>query len=138
MDILIEAFAKVQQKYNGQKRLKLRIIGDGPERKKLENLVENLTLSASVEFLGNQPYEWVRSSFFPSIHIFVNPSFQEGLPTTVMEAIVSGCWVIATDVGGTRELLKKSQFTLIKAHDVSGLTYSIIQILASVALNRGS
>ena len=51
----------------------------------------------------------------------MNPSFQEGLPTTVMEALVSGCRVIATDVGGTRELLRKSQFTLIVAHSVSVL-----------------
>jgi glycosyltransferase involved in cell wall biosynthesis len=45
--------------------------------------------------------------------IFVNPSYAEGLPTTVLEAGISGLNIIATDVGGTREIIQKSKNCII-------------------------
>ncbi len=121
VDVLIRAFAQVQRDYKGSVLLKLQIIGDGPEKKKLEKLSESLTLSESIEFLGVVPIERVRSEFLPSFHIFVNPSFQEWLPTTVIEALIAGCQVIATDVGWTREILRYAPFLLIAPRNIRSL-----------------
>ena len=57
----------------------------------------------------------------------MNPSFQEGLPTTVMEALVSGCQVIATDVGGTREILRKIPFALIEPRNTEALEAALLR-----------
>lgn len=91
---------------------KLVIVGDGNYRPELEEKVR-LSLSNSVEFTGEVPrfkvFELLRVS-----DIFVNPSYSEGLPTTVLEAASVGLPIIATDVGGTREIV---------THGVSGLLY---------------
>lgn len=103
--VLIEAFFLFQKQHaTGNTPLRLKIVGDGPERGKLEDLVRSSHLQNEVEFLGQRSIHEIRSDILPSFHIFVNPSFQEGLPTTVMEALMAGCHVIATDVGGTREI----------------------------------
>ena len=132
VDILIQAFSRFQKTYTWKKPVKLKIIWDGPERKKLENLVTSLTLSASVEFLGSLPIDQVRSLVLPSLHIFVNPSFQEWLPTTVIEALIAGCRVVATDVGGTREILRYASFTLIAPRSIwdleSGLSEEVERV----------
>ena len=130
VDILIQAFASIQNNpLFSPLSLKLQIIGDGPERKKLEKLTQTLKIQEHVEFLGLQSSEKIREYFLPSFHIFVNPSFQEWLPTTVMEALCAWCNVIATDVWGTRELLDFSYFSLIPSWDISALQNAMIEIL---------
>lgn len=132
IDILLRAFAQFQKEYTGKEVVKLKIIGDGPERKKLEKLTETLTLSPSVEFLGQQSIDRVRKEFLPSFHVFVNPSFQEWLPTTVIEALIAGNRVIATDVGGTREILRYTQFTLIAPGSVRALSEALLNEVSSL------
>jgi glycosyltransferase involved in cell wall biosynthesis len=82
----------------------LEIIGDGEERTRLEHLTETLWIRDRVSFLGRREHDWIMREFYPRVDIFVNPSLQEWLPTTVIEALGMGCQVIATDVGGTREI----------------------------------
>lgn len=125
VDVLINAFAIFLKWYKDNKDIKLIIIGDWPERKKLESLVEWLGIWDMVNFLWIQWSEKVRSEYLPSFHIFVNPSFQEWLPTSVMEAIVAGCNVIATDVWWTREIYKKISFTLIEPKRIDLLSKAI-------------
>jgi glycosyltransferase involved in cell wall biosynthesis len=127
VDILIEAFARVFKENPSKHPLKLKIVGDGPERKNLEKQVESLHLGDHVEFLGSQSFQFVRGEFLPSLHIFVNPSLQEWLPTTVIEALAAQCRVVATDVGGTREILRYASFALVAPKSVRALTDGIIQ-----------
>jgi len=51
-------------------------------------------------------------------HIFINPSYTEGLPTTVLEALGNNLFIVATDVGGTREILPMED--LIQLDTLSG------------------
>jgi glycosyltransferase involved in cell wall biosynthesis len=53
--------------------------------------------------------------------IFVNPSHQEWLPTTVVEALMAKCIVVATDVGGTKEISDQDDLILVKPWSVSDL-----------------
>ncbi len=98
-----------------------RIVGDGEMRTELENTVQENSLGAYVEFLGFRSKEEILSSILPSTDIFVNPSLQEGLPTTVVEALLSRCAVVATDVGGTREICNGEDLKIIAPGDVDVL-----------------
>jgi len=99
---LLEALDQLVQ--SGITNFSCRIVGDGEMRAELEAYVFDHTLGNYVTFLGFQSKEAVLGTILPSTDIFVNPSLQEWLPTTVIEALLSGCVVVATDVGGTAEI----------------------------------
>lgn len=79
------------------------LVGDGPYRAELERLAVRLRLSPPVEFHGALPISRVRAETWRS-SVSVTPSYSEGLPYSVLEAAAAGVPIIATDVGGTREI----------------------------------
>lgn len=102
------------------------IVWGGEEQKKLEALVIKWDLSNKIKFIGERPHSWIMQEFYPTVDIFVNPSLQEWLPTTVIEALGMGCQVIATDVGGTREI---SEDIIIPPNNDVKLSEKIIALL---------
>ena len=84
--------------------LKLRLCGDGPAAADLRAQVARLGLAEHVVFLGEVDHDTALREM-ASATLFVNPSWTEGLPTTVLEAASIGCTVVATDVGGTAEIV---------------------------------
>jgi glycosyltransferase involved in cell wall biosynthesis len=97
------------------------IVGEGPRRQELEQLAARLGISEQVEFLGSVPLprSWgvMRDS-----DIIVNPSYTEGLPTAVLEAALLGKPILATDVGGTSEIVTDGRGAfLFAAHDIDAL-----------------
>ena len=76
------------------------IVGDGDYRAELERQAV-----PRVRFLGTLPQEQV-ASILAVADVFVHPSYSEGQPSAVAEASAMGLPVIATDVGGTRELVE--------------------------------
>ena len=129
IDLLIEAFAQLEQEY---RNLRLQIIWDGEERCNLEKQVEALGLWDKISFLWYQSPEKVYSDFLPHIDIFVNPSLQEGLPTTVIEALFAQCITVATGVGGTREIADGEDFIVVEPWSVEALKGALNQALALV------
>jgi glycosyltransferase involved in cell wall biosynthesis len=112
------------------------IVGDGPRRADLELLAGRLGISERVVFLGYLPEEraWavIRAS-----DIVVNPSYTEGLPTAVLEAALMGRAVLATDVGGTSEIVTDEQGGfLVSPHDVYGLCSRLEELLADPSLRE--
>ncbi|HEX7302907.1 glycosyltransferase [Lentzea sp.] len=85
--------------------LKLRLCGDGPAAAELRAKVASLGLTEHVEFLGAVDHDTALSEMAAAT-VFVNPSWTEGLPTTVLEAAAIGVTVVATDVGGTAEIVE--------------------------------
>lgn len=83
--------------------IQLLIIGDGPYKSKLKELICEIGAS-NIMFLGEVNPEKV-PEILQMIDIFVNPSYSEGLPTSVLEACAAGCAVIASNVGGTGEII---------------------------------
>ncbi len=81
-------------------------IGDGTERASIEKLTEKMPSHVEVVLKGQLPHETAMETMKDSgAHLFINVSSSEGLPVSIMEAVSMGIPVIATDVGGTGELV---------------------------------
>jgi glycosyltransferase involved in cell wall biosynthesis len=100
--LLIEAVASVRKEHPD---VRLTIIGDGPDRTALEAQAAALGISRIVTFAGYQPQERV-SELFEEADMLLLPSFAEGVPVVLMEAMASRLPVIASRVGGVAELVE--------------------------------
>jgi len=110
---LIEAFKKIKGE-----NLNLDIVGDGFFKSSLERMAKK---DKRIKFLGEKNQEEIKEILEQS-HILVNPSYSEGLPTSVLEAGAMEVSVLATNVGGTGEIIDdgKNGF-LIKPKDTKNL-----------------
>ena len=92
----------------------LTLVGDGPQRTELERRVAELGLGASVEFAGYRNQDEVQQHL-RDCDVFVLPSFAEGVPVSLMEAMAMSRPVIATNVGGVTELVRDGVNGLVVA-----------------------
>ena len=120
VDTLIKALKKIEH----TKRT-CTIVGDGAEKKWLEALVNQLKLDDRIRFVWADD----RANWLHRFDIFVNPSYQEWLPTTVVEALIAGCVVVATDVWGTREISDWEDLILIQSWSIAMLSKKLAGIL---------
>jgi glycosyltransferase involved in cell wall biosynthesis len=97
-DILLEALASLVWT---DRRWHLSFYGEGPMRNSLERLTARLGLSNHVTFAGYVAVEEIWSAN----HVLVMPSRSEGLPLAIVEAMLCGRPVLATDVGGNSEIV---------------------------------
>jgi glycosyltransferase involved in cell wall biosynthesis len=82
---------------------RLDIVGDGPDRSMLERLTRDLALEANVSFHG---YRRDVGTLLRRPQIFLLSSISEGIALTLLEAMAAGLPVVATDVGGNREVVE--------------------------------
>ena len=126
IDTLIESYKILKEKYIIEE--KLYIIGDGEERERLENLVKKYNLEKDIIFLGMQknPYVWMRNAKF-----FIHSSFREGLPTVIIEALITNGMVISSDCPvGPREILEDGKYgILFPVGDKERLIEEILRVL---------
>lgn len=82
------------------------LVGDGPERKKIEDLSEKLGIKDKVFFAGMQEdiYSWIYS-----FDLLAISSLAEGIPNAAIEAFSCGCPVLATAVGGLPEIINSGE-----------------------------
>lgn len=116
VDLLLQALARMQET-----AWTCTIVGEGSERGALEKLSWELGLGERVKFVWADD----RANWLHRFDIFVNPSYQEGVPTTVVEARMAGCVVVATDVGGTREICEGKDLVLVRAGDICMINTSL-------------
>jgi len=83
-------------------QLRFKIIGDGELRRKLEDYSHKLNIDRQVDFLG-----WQKDlvNVYADLDIVALTSINEGTPVSLIEAMASGRAVVATDVGGVKDLL---------------------------------
>lgn len=98
-NILIEAFKLLKPR----RPLRLLIIGDGPDRKRYEELAARLGLGGTVQFLGQRDDV---PALLGASDCFALASSTEGLSCSIVEAMAAGLPVVATDVGGNPELVQ--------------------------------
>lgn len=99
---LIESIKILQTK---NYKIKTIIIGDGPQRPELENLIKKYNLQDTIQLAGQQTNPWQYLSTC-DVDIFVIPSVKEGLPYVLLEAMAAGLPIIATQAGGIPEIIK--------------------------------
>ncbi len=104
-------------------RWTLDVVGDGSQREEFEALAENLGLSERVKFWG---FRDDAEKFMSESACLVFPSFQEGLPLTVNEALAVGLPVLASDIEPLRPLASGE---LVPVGDVSAWTEAIRGVL---------
>ena len=113
---------------------RLEIIGDGPERAACEARVAELGLAGRVTFHGYKASDEV-AAMLRHADMLVLPSFAEGVPVVLMEAMASGIPVIASQVAGVGELVETgvSGFT-IPAGDLDTLAARLDTLLSDPGL----
>lgn len=104
---LIEAFDIFQKKY---KNSELLLIGEGELRNSMEAMVDQLDLANKVKFLGLKSEV---CSYLKHSDIFVLPSFYEGIPMSLIEAMGTGIPIVATKVGGIPDMLESEKNALL-------------------------
>ena len=106
----------------------LDVVGDGPERAALEEQAATLGMSDRLTLHGSLPGPEVHA-LLRSTAIAVLPSYTEGLPNTVMEAMAHGVPVVASDVGGVPLLLGEGAGLMVPAGDPGALAEAIAKLL---------
>jgi glycosyltransferase involved in cell wall biosynthesis len=125
---LLEALQKLTQP-----DLQLLIVGDGPRREFLGEMVERLNMQDRVTFVGNQDdvVPWLQS-----FDLFVLPSYaNEGVPQSVLQAMLVGLPVISTPVGSITEAVVDGETGIIvQAEQVEPLRQALQKLLDQPAL----
>lgn len=104
VDVIIQAIGHLQS----QEHVQLVVVGEGPERKKLERLIEKLGLKDQIQFVGNVVPDKV-VNYLVKADALVLASYSEGRPNVVLESMATGVPVIASDIEGVRELLQHGE-----------------------------
>ena len=107
--------------------LTLRILGDGKYRSELEQQAESLGISSRVKFLGKLPAGDPVFAELDRANLFLMPSFQEGLPRAMVEAMARGKPCLGSTVGGIPELLPPED--LVPPGDVAALATKIREVV---------
>ncbi|GAB4108191.1 MAG: glycosyltransferase [Phycisphaeraceae bacterium] len=124
--ILLQA---VKSLVNDHPDLSLTIVGDGPERPAFERMADELGISTHVRFTGYQNQQQVREHL-QQHDIFVLPSFAEGVPVVLMEAMASGLPVVTTRIAGIPELVEDGVHgRLVPPGDPASLTDAIRDLI---------
>ena len=120
-------------KNNSQLKVKCKIIGDGELRQELESYVDALGIRAQVYFLG-----WVKDlvGVYSDLDIVALTSINEGTPVSLIEAMASARAVVATDVGGVRDLLSQERGVVVKAGDLADFTKALILLIQDSQLRK--
>ncbi|HET7363206.1 MAG TPA: glycosyltransferase family 4 protein [Burkholderiales bacterium] len=107
-DYVLDAWARLAPRFADWQ---LVVIGEGPQRARLETRVAAEGLAASVRFVGNQDNVPV---WLNSLDLFTLPSFgDEGVPQAIMQAMACGLAVVATPVGAIEEAVQRGRTGLI-------------------------
>lgn len=101
-DVLIEAMGEINNKHHNWELI---IAGEGEEKDKLVSIAKKLKILDKINFIG---WEKDVDKFFNRIDLFVHPSFTEGMPMVIIEALCYQKPIVATDVGSVLEMFDES------------------------------
>jgi len=128
---LIHAVNKLRKKEKGFKVL---LVGNGIDKKFLQNLVNKLKLANYIKFLGKK--DKVINYYYTS-DIFILPSLHEGFPITILEAWVAKLPVIASNVGGISTIcVNKENALIIPPKDPGEISKAMITLIRDQNLQR--
>ncbi|WDF57136.1 glycosyltransferase family 4 protein [Mucilaginibacter sp. KACC 22063] len=104
MPYVLEKFYEQQENHVYQSIL----IGEGNEKPELERMVVKAGLQDKVFILGGKPNNIIQK-YYQVADIFINPTYAEGFPRVLIEAMATGLPVVTTDAGGIADILGQQQ-----------------------------
>lgn len=133
LDLLMQALPEIVRRVPD---VKLLLVGGGPEEQRLRQMASDPQLAGRVIFTGRVPNDQV-SRYYALIDVLVYPRHSMRLtelvtPLKPLEAMAQGCLLIASDVGGHRELIRdRENGILFRADSVEDLVSRLVELLSS-------
>jgi glycosyltransferase involved in cell wall biosynthesis len=120
---LLEGIARMESAVTAH----LVVVGDGPERARIEKRIAGLGLEERVTFTGQQSSA---EAYYGIADLAVLSSLSEGSPNALLEAMASGVPVVATAVGGIPEIVTHGESALlVRPGDAEGMCQSMVRLL---------
>ncbi len=111
--------------------LRLKIVGDGPERSKIEQVIRDLGQTKRIELLGERQDI---PDLLATAGFFATATLTEGISLTLLEAMACGLPVLATHVGGNPEIVEEGVTGyLVPSADVDALAAALVRMVQSAA-----
>lgn len=126
---LIKAFKIICQK---NKDIKLYLLGDGPDRDKIEERIKEQELQDRIILIGRKenPYPWIKNS-----KLLVHSSNYEGLPTVLIESLILKKYIISTNCPtGPKEILENGKYgSLVEIGNYEAMALAIEKQLSNIS-----
>jgi glycosyltransferase involved in cell wall biosynthesis len=131
--VLIEAVARLAAE---GRNIRLRLVGDGPDRSVLEAAVRRLNATSTIIFEGSVNQDRIRD-LYRQAHVFALASFAEGIPVVLMEAMAMEIPCVTTWITGVPELIRNGiDGLLVAPSDKEALASSIANLMDDTELRR--
>ena len=110
------------------------MIGSGPEKEEIKQLCEQMTLPFSISWLGDIPNKDL-PEFYQLSDLFIQPTWAEGFPRVLLEAMASGLPVVSTDAGGILDITGPLQSGfVVQKDDRNAFVAKCIQLISEPAM----
>ena len=114
----------------------LNIAGDGSQRQKIAARAKSLDVASRYRYHGVYTHPEECRAFMESLDVFVMPSFTEGTPNSIVEAMACGRPIIASDVGGIPDMIGKDSGILVPAGDKTALAEAMLRLAQNAGLRK--
>ena len=132
---LLDAFVLLRARFPHLQGWQLLIIGDGPERERLKNRIDELDLHSVVRMVGNQENvpEWLST-----LDLLTLPSYgAEGVPQGIMQGMACGLPVVSTTVGAINEAVQEGLTGyMVKPRDPALLAEALAKLMGDEAIRK--
>ena len=137
LDEVVKIFAQVKKRQND---VKLLLVGDGPDRKKIEKTIKEYVLTKDVTITGFVPFSDV-PKYYSVCDVFVmvrpaTPQLDKTTPIKPLEAMAMGKVVVSTDVGGMREIIEDGKTGFLVSHSMDAIVDKTIEVLNNPQLQE--
>jgi glycosyltransferase involved in cell wall biosynthesis len=131
--LLMDAVQRLTQQ---GRRVRLRLVGDGPDESSLREQAARIRIPNCVVFEGAVNQDHIRTHY-ASADLFCLPSFAEGLPVVLMEAMAMGIPCVATQIAGIPELIRDGvDGLLVPPSDLEALVETLGKLMDDAALRQ--
>ena len=131
--VLLDAFANV---YGQARQVRLNVAGDGSQRHKIAARAKALNVATGYRYHGVYTRPEDCRSFMESLDVFVMPSFSEGTPYSIVEAMACGKAIIASDVGGIPDMIGSDAGICVPAGDTAALSQAMLTLATDSDLRQ--
>jgi glycosyltransferase involved in cell wall biosynthesis len=105
------------------------VIGDGSEKNLLEKLIEERNIGHLIKVLGGKPNSIIQQ-YYKIADIFINPTYTEGFPRVLLEAMASGLPIVSTNAGGIKDIFGDKQLCyMVDINDRDTFSEKLLELM---------